>query len=332
MHMSMTDELHARFEGALNSLPSSSPPPVSNLYARLRKRRVATRLTGLAALAVVAVVGLSLGLTGGPTDRAGAVVLHVTPGVTEKQLRADAVVMRNRLAILGDGRARVSLAGGSLIVTGGPAQLSDPRSALTASPALLVRPVLCLSGPYRPSSQGSPGDLLSNCAGTSYAITPATPDGDGYTTANFSNDPALAGYPSTSPAQDADNPADVALLPTAGSSGERYLVGPTALTLSSKVASAEVAKNRLGGWVVRVQLDAGAAAQWDRVAYEYFHLQIAVDLDGSVVTAPLIEPSQTAYTSFDSRFEMEGFQSDAEATAVAAALQSGPLPIPLHVR
>jgi len=330
--MSMTDELDVRFEGALNSLPRLSPPPVSGLHARLRKRRVAARVVGGGLVAVVAAVGLSLGLTEGPTSPAGAVVLHVAPGVTRDELRADAVVMRNRLALLGDARARVSIAAGSLVVTGGPSQLADPTSFLTASPALLVRPVLCLSGPYQPSSQSSPGDLLSNCAGTSYAIAPATPDGDGYTTATFSNDPALAGYPSTSPAQDADNPADVALLPTAGSSGERDLVGPTALTLSSKVASAEVAKNRLGGWVVRVQLDAGAAAQWDLVAHEYFHLQIAVDLDGSVVTAPLIEPSQAAYTSFDSQIEMSGFQSKEAAAAVAAALQSGPLPIPLHVR
>jgi hypothetical protein len=330
--MSTTDELQARFERVLQALPSSPAPPVSSLHARLQKRRVATRAAGVVALAVVAAVGLSLGLAEGPTDHAGAVVLHVTPGVTKTQLRADAVVMRHRLAILGDGRARVSIAGGSLIVTGGPAQLSDPTSALTASPDLLVRPVLCMSRPYQPSAQSSRGTLPSSCAGTPYAIVPTTPAGDGFTMQSFTNDPALVGYPSTSPARDAENPAGTALLPMAGGSGERYLVGPTELTLSSKVASAQVAKDRHGGWIVRVQLDSEAAAKWDRVAYEYFHLQIAVDFDGSVVTAPLIEPSQSTYTSFDSRFEMSGFQSQSEAAAVAAALRSGPLPIPLHVR
>jgi hypothetical protein len=333
MHMSMTDELQAEFDRALNSLPRSSPPPVSSLHARLRARRVATRAAALAAVAVLVAVGLSVGLAEGPTDPAGAVVLHAAPGVTRDALRADAVVMRNRLAILGDGRARVSIAGGSLVVTGGPTQLTDPTSVLTASPSLLVRPVLCMSGPYHRASQSSPENLPSNCAGTPYAIAPATPDsGGGYTGDAPTNDPFLAAYPSTSLAQDAENPADVALLPIAGSTGERDLVGPTELTLSSKVASARVAKDRFGGWVVRVRLDPAAAAQWDRVAYQNFHLQIAVDLDGSVVTAPLIEPTQTAYSSFNSVIEMSGFQSEGAAAAVAAALQSGPLPIPLHVR
>ena len=108
--MSMTDELDVRFEGALNSLPRLSPPPVSGLHARLRKRRVAARVVGGGLVAVVAAVGLSLGLTEGPTSPAGAVVLHVAPGVTRDELRADAVVMRNRLALLGDARARVSIA------------------------------------------------------------------------------------------------------------------------------------------------------------------------------------------------------------------------------
>jgi hypothetical protein len=312
--MSMTDELHAQFERALNSLPGSSPPPVSGLHARLRKRRVATRVVGVGFVAVMAALGLSLGLTEGPTSPAGA-------------------VMRNRLALLGDGRARVAVAAGSLIVTGGPSQLADPTSFLTASPALLVRPVLCMSGPYRSSSQRSPGKLPSSCAGTPYAMTATTPDGHGgYSGEALTDDPLLAGHPSTTPAHDAAHPADVALLPVAWSSGVRYLVGPTGLTLSSKVASALVAKNRFGGWEVRVQLDSAAAAQWDLVAHEYFHLQIAVDLNGSVVTAPLIEPAQAAYTSFDSQIEMSGFQSEGAAAAVAAALQSGPLPIPLHVR
>ena len=42
--------------------------------------------------------------------------------------------------------------GSSIVVSGGPAQLRDQNSPLLASPALLIRPLLCLSGPYNGSS------------------------------------------------------------------------------------------------------------------------------------------------------------------------------------
>jgi hypothetical protein len=329
--MSKTDELQGQFERALSSLPTSLLPPVSNLHARLRRRRVTSRIVGLAALALVAGIGLGVGLTGGSTVPAGAVVLHVGPGVSERELRADATIMRNRLAILGDRRAHVSISGNSLVVSGGPAQLSDPTSALIASPSLLVRPVLCLSGPYRAVSPSSAVNLPSTCAGTPYAIAPTIPNSTGYSENSPVHDPALAGYPSTAPALDAQNPDGVALLPVAGTTELRYLVGPTALTLSSKVASAQVVQEH-GNWIVRIQLDPQAAAQWDQIARTYFHLQIAVDLNGSVVTAPLIEPDQTSYSSFNSQIELSGSQSKVSAEVMAAALESGPLPIPLELR
>jgi hypothetical protein len=285
----------------------------------------------LAVLALVAGVGLGVGLTGGSTVPAGAVVLHVGPGVSERELRADATIMRNRLAILGDRGAHVSISGDSLVVSGGPAQLSDPTSALIASPSLLVRPVLCLSDPYQAVSPSPAVSLPSTCAGTPYAIAPAIPNSIGYSENSPVHDPVLAGYPSTTPAQDAQNPGGVALLPVAGTTELRYLVGPTALTLSSKVASARVVQEH-GTWIVRIQLDPQAAALWDQVADTYFHLQIAVDLNGSVVTAPLIEPDQTSYSSFNSQIELSGSQSKVSAEVMAAALQSGPLPIPLELR
>jgi hypothetical protein len=329
--MSKTDELQAQFERALGSLSPSSPPPVSGLHSRLRKRRVRVRVTGLAGLALVAAVGLSVGLTGGSTIPAGAVVLHVAPGVSQRELHADATIMRNRLAILGDRGANVSISGSSLVVSGGPAQLSDPTSVLIASPSLLVRPLLCLSDPYVGASASRAVNLPSTCAGTPYAIAPAIPDSVGYSESHLVHDPALAGYPSTTPARDAQNPDGVALLPVAGTTQVRYLVGPTALTLSSKVASAQVVQEH-GNWIVRIQLDPQAAAQWDQIARTYFHLQITVDLNGSVVTAPLIEPSQNSYTSFNSQIELSGSQSKVSAEVMAAALESGPLPIPLEPR
>jgi hypothetical protein len=260
------------------------------------------------------------------------------PNLSHRQLLADAAVMRKRLADFGSTHAHVSVSGHTIVVSGGPSQLTDPTSALTASPELLVRPVLCVSGPYQREATGSDNSLPSTCAETPYAIPMAipTPGGTGsspkgYSESNQLNDPALAGIPSTSVSQDATNPRGVALLPVADSGGARYLVGPTQLTLSSKVASADVVQSPTGIWVVDIQLTSSAATQWDRVAFDYFHLVLGVDLNGQIVTAPLIEPAQTAYTSFNGKMELSGFGSKAAAQAVAAALQSGPLPTPLRV-
>jgi hypothetical protein len=252
--------------------------------------------------------------------------------LNHKQLSADAMIMRSRLAALHDSGAHVSVQGDSVVVTGGPKELADPDSPLTASPALLVRAVLCYSGPYAPAS-GSTSALPQSCDGTQYAIEPVTPNpaGNGYSSSTPMNDPILAHYPSTTPTEDLAHPARTALLPLAGTSSVRVLVGPTQLRLTSSVASARAEKNRLGGWVVDIKLSSKSAAQWDALAFHFFHDILGVDLNGRIVTAPVIEPSQAHYTSFESKMELGGFQSKVSAEDVAAALQSGPLPIPLHI-
>ena len=152
--MPMTDELQELFDGALASMPPSTPPPISGLHDRLRKRRFKRRLALAGASVVVVVLGLGIGLTGATSQPAGAVVLRVAPGTeaSHRELSADAKVMRTRLALFGDTQAKVAVSGNKIIVTGAPAELSDPSSPLTQSPSLLVRPVLCYAGPYVESS------------------------------------------------------------------------------------------------------------------------------------------------------------------------------------
>jgi preprotein translocase subunit SecD len=333
--MSMTDELQQRFEGALASLSPSTPPPTSGLHTRLRKHRLRRRGAFVAASVAVVALGLSIELTSAPSPNAGAVVLRAAQGTQmgQRELSADATLMRSRLARIGDIGAHVSISGDTIVVTGGPVQLSDPSSPLTQSPSLLVRPVLCLSGPYVESSSGPGGSLPSSCD-PPYAIQPATPiarTNGAYSVANSPPDPALAAYPSTTPVEDLAHPGTVALLPGPASQtfSGRYLVGPTELTLSSKVASAHVAQDQVGNWVVKVQLGSAAASQWNQVAEKYFHLMLAVDLNGQIVTAPVIEPTQPSYMPFDELTLSGGF-SQGTAEAVAAALQTGPLPIPLQ--
>ena len=200
----MTDELQELFDGALASMPPSTPPPISGLHARLRKRRFKRRLALVGASVAVVVLGLGIGLTGVPSQPAGAVVLRVAPGteVSHRELSADAKVMRTRLTLFGDTQAKVSVSGNKIIVTGAPAELSEPGSPLTQSPSLLVRPVLCYSSPYVESgSTASAVPLPSDCG--PYAIQKDTPTAGGsFSTPNIESDPALASIPSTTPADD----------------------------------------------------------------------------------------------------------------------------------
>jgi hypothetical protein len=230
----------------------------------------------------------------------------------------------------------VRITGGAIVVTGGPTELARPGSLLTESPALLVRPLLCQSEPFD-GSRASPFQALpARCAGTPYAVQPDTPEPSSpgsplaYSVPSVQPDPALAPFPTTTPGADAANPDASALLPIAGDDKVRDLVGPAQLTLSSKVATARVVQNGAGTWLVDVSLSAREATLFDQVAYKNFHLQLAVDLDGEIVSSPIIEPTRSSYTSLDGRLELTG-PSRAWAEDIAAALQSGPLPMALQL-
>jgi hypothetical protein len=337
--MPMTDELQELFDGALASMPPSTPPPISGLHDRLRKRRFKRRLALVGASVAVVLLGLGIGLTGAPSQPAGAVVLRVAPGTeaSHRDLAADVTVMRTRLALFGDSQATVSVSGNKIIVTGAPAELSDPSSPLTQSPSLLVRPVLCYSGPYESSSTATAGSLPSDCG--PYAIPKTVPEtypggAHGAFTPFFEPDPALASIPSTTPAEDLANPDAIALLPSSTPTRTQYprdLVGPTELSLSSSVATAQVVQDPYGNWGVKVQLGTTAASQWNDVAERYFHLVLAVDMNGQIVNEAVIQPTQNTYTPFDVLILTGGLsQTQTGADAVAAALQSGPLPIPIR--
>jgi hypothetical protein len=146
-------------------------------------------------------------------------------------------------------------------------------------------------------------------------------------------DPALSTFATTTPRQDADSPNAFALLPLLTSNSasviQRFLVGPTLLTLSSKVATASVVRAPLdGGWLINVRLDANDSQLWDQVAKANFHRKVAIDLNGVIVAAPLIQPNSAAFGSFDGQMQLVE-RTKSGAYDLAAALTSGPLAVPL---
>jgi preprotein translocase subunit SecD len=76
---------------------------------------------------------------------------------------------------------------------------------------------------------------------------------------------------------------------------------------------------------------AGAAgfALWDKVAQENFHQLLGIELDGEVYSAPIIQPTQSTFTSFDGKGEISGNLTQSDAQNLAQAMNFGALPITL---
>jgi preprotein translocase subunit SecD len=113
-----------------------------------------------------------------------------------------------------------------------------------------------------------------------------------------------------------------------GSNGLRFLEGPAELT-GRAVKTAVAQQSQVGAWVVNISLTGAGSTGWDAMTQKYFHEIIGIELDGVVQSAPITQPSQAAWSSFDGQVEISGSFTQATAQALAVALQFGSLPVPL---
>jgi preprotein translocase subunit SecD len=90
---------------------------------------------------------------------------------------------------------------------------------------------------------------------------------------------------------------------------------------SGAIAKATATRNQTGSWVVDYTMTTRGSALWDKVAEENFHQLLSVDFDGRVVSVPIIQPTQSSFSSFDGRGEISGNLTRAEAVALARALR-----------
>jgi len=98
------------------------------------------------------------------------------------------------------------------------------------------------------------------------------------------------------------------------------------------IASASTRFDTVGHmWVVDFTLTPTGSGAWDRAAKASFHQFLAIDVDGIVKSAGIVEPNQIAFTSFGGKGEIPGNSNSSEAKALAALLVSGPLVTPLRV-
>lgn len=222
----------------------------------------------------------------------------------------------------------VALFGGA---SGGKTEPETSATALASATAhVYFRPVLCTAPPYvaagpNPPASGSPACSASSVlSAENLSVEPMGSSPSGFTSANVAPDTGLASVRSTRPS--ADRASATVLLPALGGScyakGYRCVLGPAEMTGSS-IASATAKHVQRGAWFVDYATTARGSQLWDKVAEENFHEQLAVEVNGVVYSAPLMQPTQSSFTSFDGRGEIGGSLTKTQAMHLAEAMDPG---------
>jgi preprotein translocase subunit SecD len=114
-------------------------------------------------------------------------------------------------------------------------------------------------------------------------------------------------------------------------SGTRLYLGPTALT--GKAVSGADSKFAQGqGYTVSINFTSAGSTLWDNLGQKYFHQAVAIELDGVVQSAPVIQPDNQAFQSFGGSAQISGGQSGfspSEASDLATIINYGALPVQL---
>ena len=176
---------------------------------------------------------------------------------------------------------------------------------------VLFRPVLCAVPPYDKFVTSPQPNLSADSCGlsdlnpVSMGVTPSKGSPNGYTYQTPQPAIILEGEHTTKMSKDvASNVVLLSGLPgssvyaaTPTSKGIRYVLGPAVMT-SRAIASATVVRTQAGEWSVVWTTTPAGSAVWDRVARASFHQLLALDVGGVVVSAPIIEPTESSFTSF----------------------------------
>lgn len=218
----------------------------------------------------------------------------------------------------------------ALLMSIGPMASASTSHSEGHPDEVVFRPVLCIAPPYDPSVQPAAGrSSSSSCTPesllntTNLRVTPST-NADGYTINTVPLDSKLVGTPSTKPSSDIESAT--VLLPGLGTSGskDRYLLGPGEITGSS-IGRARVQYQQFNKtWVVNLTMTKRGTVLWNKFARAEFHKEVAVVVGGVVVSYPLIQPSQYAFTSFGPYATVAGPGiGHAEALRIARTMTKG---------
>jgi len=274
-------------------------------------------------------------------DLAGGLSVTYKPAhtVSASDLNETVSVLSNRVGGLGVNGASVATQGGDIVVQ--IPGVKDGRTVLKTigqTAQLLFRPVLCLAPEYnaKDAKELQTADktktlaLPATCP-AQYAVTAANFggfDSQGNPNNNIPADPELAAYPSTPSSK--DTAGKVVLLPGIAGSNTRYLLAKSTLT-GHAVKTADAQVDALGNWVTNYTLTGSGSTAFDTLAQANFHQEVAIELDGIVQSAPIIQPTQSAFTSFAGQGQISGGNiTEASAKNLALAMQFGSLPVRLN--
>jgi hypothetical protein len=314
------------------------------------------------AVAVLVVVGFALALAFGPRS-SGPVGGHPTSPATHARkdglaqftvvfgsgspttpavLHQVVNVLIQRFRGLGVNDVSAGVDGNDVTVTGQATERAFEKdlTLVGATQAVSIRPVECGALAHAtvvgvaPPAPGSPLPACGSQYETDEANLAVTPDPnapDGYSARAVPPDPAFTAYRSTPPSVADFDSSSTVLLPTAPGIGAlgyaRYVLGPSELT-GGAIAGARVV-NDGAHWAVDLTFTPAASARWDAIVHGNFHQMISVDLDGAVLSAPLVQPNRAAVSSSDGEFQLSGTYTVREAHSIASALEGESLPVPL---
>jgi hypothetical protein len=190
-----------------------------------------------------------------------------------------------------------------------------------------VRSVLCIVPPYNDSVQPVAGRLSSSSCTPESLLSSAnlgtapSNNAQGYTVNRVPLDSKLIGTPSTKSA--ADVASATVLLPglSDAASKNRYLLGPVQLSGAAIATAVARYQESSKQWVVNLTMTKRGKALWDKVACTDFDRELAIVVNGTVVSSPLIQPTQNSCTSFDGQASIAGSGIEhGEALSIARAI------------
>ncbi len=238
-------------------------------------------------------------------------------------------ILSSRVNGLGVSGAQVNLQNNDVVVSvPGVKNAQSILDTIGQTAQLLFRPVLCLAAN---GTHEVPALVVPKCAPAS-AYTQAnlgvTPDGssNGFHSNSILPDSQFVKIATTLAKN--DNAHNSVILPLLNSPSTRYVLGPAQL-YGTAVKTANAALDQLNQWVVNYTLTSSGSPAWDRVAQANFHQLVAIELDGVVQSAPLIQPTQSSFTSFAGTGQISGSFTEASAKNLALAMQFGSLPVRL---
>ena len=282
-------------------------------------------------------------------DLAGGVaVVYTAEGqhVTQADLAETVDILNMRVNGLGVSGAEVQTTGANQISVSIPG-VTDAQQVLKQigqTARMYFRPVECWAYPQGipknskthvlPRGIGTIPSCTASSAITtsSLQVTPDSASSSGFTSQNVPPDQQYVAYPSTSVEKPGYATSPV-LLPGIGgacdgSSQIRCVLGPAEMTGRS-IASAQATQDQTGAWVVQYSLTSTGSALWDKVAQQNFHLPLGIELDGDVYSAPIIQPTQATFSSFNGQGQISGSLTQQDADNLAQAMNYGALPVTL---